>query len=138
MLWAVAGFGVSMIVFGLSESLWLSVAMLAISGAFDTVSVVVRHTLIQALPQTDAVRVAAVNTVFIGASNELGGFESGVTAALFGTARAIVLGGVGAIALVAAVAGLWPQVRQLGSLRDIRPMRTPRAVDEVVPATGTA
>lgn len=139
MLWAVAGFGVSMIVFGLSQSLWLSVAMLAISGAFDTVSVVVRHTLIQALPPDEMRgRVAAVNTVFIGASNELGGFESGVTAALFGTARAIVLGGVGTIAVVAAVAGLWPQVRQLGSLRDIRPMRTPRAVDEVVPATGTA
>jgi len=77
MLWAVAGFGVATIVFGLSKSFWLSFAMLAVTGALDNVSVVVRHTLVQALPP-DSVRgrVAAVNGVFIGASNDLGGYLS--------------------------------------------------------------
>jgi hypothetical protein len=136
MLWAVAGFGVATIIFGLSKSLWLSLAMLAVAGAFDTVSVVVRHTLIQVLPPDEMRgRVAAVNTVFIGASNELGGFESGVTAAWFGLARSIVIGGIGTLVVTFGVGAWWPQVRRLGSLKDVRPMPLdePRA-SEVVTA----
>jgi MFS family permease len=123
MLWAVAGFGAATVVFGLSKSYWLSFAMLAITGALDNVSVVVRHTLVQALPP-DSMRgrVAAVNGVFIGASNELGGLESGLTAAWWGPVASVVFGGIMTVFVVAAVAWLWPQVRQFGSLKDARPM----------------
>lgn len=122
MLWAVAGFGMATIVFGLSTSFWLSFVMLALTGAFDNVSVVVRHTLIQALPpESMRGRVAAVNGVFIGASNELGGLESGLTAAWWGPVRAVVAGGVGTLLVVAGVATIWPQVRRFGSLKDARP-----------------
>jgi MFS family permease len=127
MLWAVAGFGVATVVFGLSKSFWLSFAMLAVTGALDNVSVVVRHTLVQALPP-DGMRgrVAAVNGVFIGASNELGGMESGLTAAWWGPVASVVFGGVMTVVVVAAVAWLWPQVRQFGSLKDARPLESER------------
>ena len=123
MLWAVAGFGVATIVFGLSRSFWLSFAMLAVTGALDNISVVVRHTLVQALPP-DSMRgrVAAVNGVFIGASNELGGMESGLTAAWWGPVASVVFGGVMTVVVVAVVAWLWPQVRNFGSLKDARPL----------------
>lgn len=123
MLWAVAGFGAATVVFGLSRSYWLSFAMLAVTGALDNISVVVRHTLVQALPP-DSMRgrVAAVNGVFIGASNELGGLESGLTAAWFGPVAAVVFGGVMTMVVVAAVAWIWPQVLQFGSLKDARPI----------------
>jgi MFS family permease len=124
MLWAVAGFGLATIVFGLSKSFWLSFAMLALTGAFDNVSVVVRHTLIQALPpESMRGRVAAVNGVFIGASNELGGVESGLTAAWWGPVASVVFGGIGTLLVVAGVASIWPQVRQFGSLKDAGPVR---------------
>ena len=124
MLWAVAGFGVATIVFGFSKSFWLSFAMLALTGAFDNVSVVVRHTLIQALPpESMRGRVAAVNGVFIGASNELGGLESGLTAAWWGPVASVVLGGTGTLLVVAVVAALWPQVRRFGSLKDAKPVQ---------------
>jgi MFS family permease len=101
---AVAGFGVATIVFGLSHNLVLSLAALAVTGACDMISVYVRHTLVQ-LGTPDAMRgrVNAVSLVFIGASNELGEFESGFTAAWFGTEMAVVLGGAGTIIVV----GLW-------------------------------
>jgi MFS family permease len=120
LLWAVAGFGVATIVFGLSENFWLSLAMLFATGALDQISVVVRHTLVQLLtPDAMRGRVAAVNSMFIGASNELGGFESGLVAALFSPVISVVSGGIGTIAVVAAVALTWPQVRryrQLGGM----------------------
>jgi MFS family permease len=123
MLWAVVGFGVATIGFGLSRWFWLSFVMLALTGAFDNISVVVRHTLIQALPpESMRGRVAAVNGVFIGASNYLGGVESGLTAAWWGPVRAVVAGGIGTLLVVAGVAAKWPQVRRFGSLRDARPM----------------
>jgi len=131
MLWAVAGFGAATIVFGLSPWFWLSLLMLALTGAFDNVSVVVRHTLVQMLPPDNMRgRVSAVNNVFIGASNEIGGLESGLTAwalgALLGPVRgavaSVVAGGIGSIVVVGAVALLWPQVRRFGSLRDARPI----------------
>lgn len=125
MLWAVAGFGVATIVFGLSTSFWLSFLMLALAGAMDYVSVVVRHTLVQVLPP-DGMRgrVAAVNNIFISASNQLGGFESGLTAKLLGAVRSVVFGGIGTLVVVAAVALKWPQVRRFGSLADARPIGT--------------
>ena len=134
MLLAVAGFGAATIVFGLSHWFWLSFAMLALTGAFDNVSVVVRHTLIQTLPP-DSMRgrVAAVNIVFIGASNELGALESGLTAEWWGPQLAVVVGGAGTLLVVALVAWLLPQVRRFGSLRDVRPIeeRSPGAAADV-------
>jgi len=119
MLWAVAGFGAATIVFGLSRNYWLSLAMLFLTGAFDNISVLVRHTLVQVLtPDAMRGRVSAVNNVFIGSSNELGGFESGVTAALFGTVTSIVGGGIGTMVVVIVTALIWPEIRRFGSLRD--------------------
>lgn len=122
MLVAVMGFGIATIIFGLSKSFWLSFIMLFLTGAFDNVSVVVRHTLAQLLtPDSMRGRVSAVNSVFIGASNELGGFESGVTAAWWGPVPSVVVGGIGAITVVAVVATLSPPLRNFGSLHDARP-----------------
>jgi MFS family permease len=113
----VAIFGAATIVFGLSHSLWLSLAALAVSGAADMISVIVRGSLLQlATPPEMRGRVSAVNSLFIGASNELGEFESGLTAQWWGAVRATVIGGVGALA----VAGLWamwfPALRQADEL----------------------
>lgn len=122
LLWAVAGFGAATIVFGLSRSFWLSLAALFATGALDNVSVVVRHTLVQTrTPDWLRGRVSAVNNVFIGTSNELGGFESGLVAQLFGPVVSVVAGGIGTIAVVAAVGLAWPQVRALGSLQEQQP-----------------
>ena len=114
MLWGVALFGVSTVIFGLSESFAVSLAALAVLGAADMVSVYIRHMLVQ-LETPDEIRgrVSAVSAVFIGASNELGEFESGVTAAWWGVRPAVVVGGVVSIA----IAGLWarwfPQLARL-------------------------
>jgi MFS family permease len=104
LLGAVAVYGVAMLAFGLSTAFLLSMAALAVSGAADMVSVVIRQTLVQ-LETPDAMRgrVSAVNSVFIGASNQLGEFESGATAALLGPVGSVVLGGLGTLV----VAGLW-------------------------------
>ena len=117
LLWAVAGFGIVTIIFGLSHWFWLSLLMLALSGAFDNVSVVVRRTLVQmGTPDYLRGRVSAVSAVFIGASNELGGFESGLAAALLSPAIAVVAGGIGTIIVVLVVALLSPEIRRLKSL----------------------
>ena len=117
MLLAVTGFGVCTIIFGLSQWFWLSFAMLLMTGALDTVSVVVRHTLVQVLtPDNMRGRVSAVNNIFIGASNELGGLESGLTAAWMGPVRAVVTGGIGTIMTVIAVAMWSPEIRKYGRL----------------------
>ena len=104
LLGAVGLYGVAMIVFGLSTAVWLSLLALVISGAADMVSVVIRQTLVQ-LETPDAMRgrVSAVNSVFIGASNQLGEFESGVTAAWWGAVASVVAGGVGTMVVV----GVW-------------------------------
>ncbi|MGA3066404.1 MAG: MFS transporter [Tepidisphaeraceae bacterium] len=126
MLWAVAGFGVATIVFGLSRNFWLSIVMLFLAGAFDNISVLVRHTLVQVLtPDSMRGRVSAVNNIFIGASNELGGFESGLTARLFGTVVSVVGGGIGTILVVLATTSIWPQVGKFGSLVDAKPEPEP-------------
>jgi MFS family permease len=117
LLLAVAGFGVATIVFGISTSLWLSVAMLLILGALDNISVVIRSTLMLTYtPDEMRGRASAVNSIFISASNELGGFESGAVAALIGPVATVVLGGIGTILVVLGVAKIWPEMRQLKSL----------------------
>jgi MFS family permease len=122
LLWAVAGFGLATIIFGLSQWFWLSLSMMFLVGALDNISVVVRHTLVQTLtPDAMRGRVLAVNSVFIVASNDLGGLESGLTAWLFGPVISVVGGGVGTILVVVAAACLWPQILGIGSLHDIRP-----------------
>jgi hypothetical protein len=121
LLWAVAGFGLATLVFGLSRNPYLSFAMLFLSGAFDNISVVVRQTLVQGLtPDEMRGRVSAVNTIFIASSNELGEFESGIAARLVGSVPAVVLGGVGTILVVLGVVSIWPGLARLGSLHDIR------------------
>ena len=113
MLWCVAGFGVFTIVFALSRNLVLSLLALLLVGASDMVSVVIRLTLVQlATPDEMRGRVSAVNMLFIGASNELGQFESGLTAHWFGTVPAAVLGGIGTLLVIAAWAWLFPELRR--------------------------
>jgi MFS family permease len=139
LLWSVATFGVATIVFGLSRSVGLSLVMLFFTGAFDNISVIVRHTLVQVLtPDSMRGRVSAVNNVFIGASNELGGFESGLTARLFGPITSVVGGGIGTILVVIAVALIWPEVMKFGSLVDARPMEELKTGFEVVVPPGKA
>ena len=117
LLLAVAGFGTATLLFGISHNFWFSLAMLFFLGVFDNISVVIRSTLIQMLtPDEMRGRVSAINSMFIGTSNELGGFESGVLAGVFGPVISVVTGGVGAIIVVCAVAWMWPQLRQYKEL----------------------
>jgi MFS family permease len=117
MLWCVGGFGAFTIIFGLSRSLWLSLVALIFVGASDMVSVVIRATLVQiATPDAMRGRVNAVDMIFIGASNELGQFESGLTAHLFGTVPSVVIGGVGTIVVTGLWAWLFPAFRNTETL----------------------
>ena len=117
MLLAVAVFAIAIIGFGVSRNFYLSLGLLALSGMADNVSVVIRSTLIQLLTPTQMLgRVSAVNSIFIGSSNELGAFESGVAARLFGTVRAVVLGGSAALLVVGLTARLVPRLRNLGRI----------------------
>lgn len=121
LLIAVTAFGVATILFGLSQNYWLSLAMLLVIGASDNISVIVRQTLVQSLtPDSMRGRVSAVNQVFIGASNEIGGLESGVTAKLFGPVASVVGGGCGTLLVVMWVAAQWPQILRLGSLKELK------------------
>ncbi len=122
MLGAVASFGIATIVFGLSTSFMLSLVALAGMGAADMISVLVRQTTIQlATPDDMRGRVSSVNSLFIGASNELGEFESGVTAAWFGTVPAVIVGGVGTVMVVAIWAWRFPALRGLDRFTDVTP-----------------
>jgi hypothetical protein len=143
MLWSVAVFGVATILFGLANAncfgrwfqlpdaawFWLSFGLLALAGAVDNISVVVRHSLVQILtPDEKRGRVSAVNSLFIGTSNELGGFRSGIVAFFFteqtvlgnphatGAIISTVTGGIGTILVVLAVAWIWPEIRRYGKL----------------------
>ena len=117
---AVAIFGISTIVFGVSANLYLSLAALFVLGASDMVSVFIRSALIQfATPDPMRGRVSAVNMLFIGASNELGEFESGLTAAWFGTVPAVVIGGIGTMLVVAIWMKLFPPLRTVDRLADV-------------------
>jgi MFS family permease len=122
MLWCVALFGVATVVFGLSRSFALSLVALAVAGAADMISVFVRSALVQlATPEEMRGRVSAVNMVFIGASNELGEFESGVTAQWLGAVPAVVVGGLGTLAVVALWAWLFPKLRGVDRLTEVVP-----------------
>ncbi|HYG21532.1 MAG TPA: MFS transporter [Verrucomicrobiae bacterium] len=127
MLWSVAVFGVATIVFGVAHVLWLSFGALVVCGAVDNISVIVRQTLVQVLtPDEKRGRVSAVNSLFIGTSNELGEFRAGMVAHFLGpvvgnsiatgTIIAVVTGGVGTILAVIAVAWIWPELRRYGRL----------------------
>jgi len=127
LLWAVTGFGLATIGFGFSTWFWFSLLMLFTCGAVDNISVVVRHTLVQMLtPDDKRGRVSAVNNLFIGTSNDLGGFESGFVAQIFGPGMghtivagaviSVVSGGIGTVLVVGAVALIWPQIRKYGKL----------------------
>lgn len=117
LIWAVTGFGIATIVFGLSRSFGLSMAMLLILGGLDGISMIIRGTLVQLwTPDEMRGRVSAVNSVFIDMSNELGSFESGALAAAVGPIVAVVGGGIGTVIVVASVAWAWPELRRLGSL----------------------
>jgi MFS family permease len=117
MLWCVAGFGAFTIVFGLSHTMTLALTALLLVGACDMVSVIVRHTIVQLwTPDAMRGRVSAVNMVFIGASNEVGQFESGITAQWLGTVPAVIAGGVGTLAIVVLWAAFFPALRQVDQL----------------------
>jgi len=120
LLWAVAGFGVFTIVFGLSRSLTLSLIALLIAGASDMISVIIRATLtLLATPDEMRGRVTAVDMIFIGTSNEFGQFESGITAQWLGTVPAVVLGGIGTLLIVALWAWWFPDLRNAGELHEM-------------------
>lgn len=119
LLLAVAGFGLATIIFGLSHWFWLSLPMLFLLGACDNISVVVRSTLLLVrTPDEMRGRVGAVSSLFIGTSNQLGGFESGLVAQLFGPVVSVVVGGIGTILVVGLIAWRWPEMRHLGRLRE--------------------
>jgi MFS family permease len=120
LLLAVAAFALCIIAFGVSRSFVLSVAVLALSGVADQISVLIRSTLLQTLtPEHLLGRVSSVNSIFIGSSNEIGAFESGVTAKLLGTVRAVVLGGVASLGVVAIIASRVPRLRTLRRIDEL-------------------
>ncbi len=111
---SVFGFGLCIIIFGLSKNFYLSLIILALSGAFDSVSVVIRATIIQLMtPDNMKGRVSAVNSIFIGSSNEIGAFESGVAAKLLGTVPSVIFGGIMTILIVTVVTFVSPKLRNL-------------------------
>jgi MFS family permease len=117
LMFAVVIFGLATVGFGYSRWFWLSLLMLFICGFVDNVSVIVRHTLVQLLtPDAMRGRVSSVNNLFIGTSNELGGFESGFVANYFGPVFSVVSGGIATILVVAAVAWVWPEIAHFGRL----------------------
>ena len=122
LLYAVATFAVCIIGFGLSRSFLLSAVLLGISGMADNLSVLVRSTLLQVLTPTHLLgRVSSVNSIFVGSSNELGAFESGVAAKLFGTVTSVVLGGLASLGVVVGIGAGVPRLRRLGRIDQLVP-----------------
>ena len=121
LLWAIFGFGISIIIFGLSKSFWLSVFALFVLGALDGISMVIRQTILQLkTPDHMRGRVASVNSMFVGSSNELGAFESGLTAKLMGTVTAVVFGGTMTLLTVGITAFVSPTFRKLDLSKDVK------------------
>ena len=117
MLCCVGGFGIGTVVFGLSHTLWISCIALFITGATDMVSVVVRSSILQlATPPEMRGRVSSINWLFLGASNEFGEYESGLTAHWFGAVRAVVLGGIGSMMVTGLWAVFFPALRKADKL----------------------
>jgi MFS family permease len=122
MLWAVAGFGAAIVVFGLSRWFWLSFIALLLTGVFDNVSVVVRQSLVQLLtPDALRGRVTGVNQIFIGSSNEIGALRAGLMGALIGPVWAVLVGGLCTVGVVAFVTRAVPPLRRLAPLHTLRP-----------------
>jgi hypothetical protein len=116
-LGSVVLFGLCMIAFALSRSFWLSLTLLAVGGAADMISIYVRQTLMQVMVPTHMLgRVASVNQIFIGSSNEIGAFESGLAARLLGTVPSVVFGGLATLSVVAATAWRVPELRGLDKI----------------------
>jgi MFS family permease len=137
LLFAVFAFGAATVAFGFSTSYPLSLMALFLTGAFDNISVVVRHTIVQMLaPDAMRGRISAVNSMFIGASNRLSDFESGLTAKLWGPVGSVVFGGIGAIVVVIGAAFVWPELGKVGSLSELKsePMESgePAATDQTL------
>ncbi|MEO6907418.1 MAG: MFS transporter, partial [Abditibacteriaceae bacterium] len=119
LLWCVAGYGICMVIFGASKSFALSMIVLFFAGGLDSVSVMIRHTLVQVItPDYLRGRVSAVNGVFIGVSNELGGFESGTVAKFIGPVATVILGGIGTVLVVAGVVFKWPELAKVNTLQE--------------------
>jgi MFS family permease len=117
MLWCVAIFGAATVVFGVSRIVWVSLIALVLVGASDMISVVIRASILQlATPPEMRGRVSAVNWLFVGASNEFGAFESGVTAQWWGAVRAVIVGGIGSLIVTGVAAGLFPALRKADAL----------------------
>lgn len=124
LLYAVAAFALCIIGFGLSRSVYVSVALLAISGMADNVSVLIRSTLLQSLTPSHLFgRVSSVNSIFVGSSNELGAFESGVAAKVLGTVPSVLFGGAASLAVVGIVALSVPRLRRLGKIDELTPQQ---------------
>lgn len=114
MLWCVAGFGLCMIAFALSTNFWISLFVLIISGMLDNVSVVIRSTILQSYtPNEMRGRVSAVNSIFVGSSNEIGAFESGLAARFLGLVNSVVFGGAMTLLVVATTWKKAPKLRNL-------------------------
>ncbi len=125
LLAAVAAFALCIIGFGLSRSFMLSVGLLALSGMADNVSVLIRGTLLQVLtPEHLLGRVSSVNSIFVGSSNELGAFESGVAARLLGTVPSVLLGGAASLGVVATIALAVPRLRRLRQIDEVTPQQS--------------
>jgi MFS family permease len=131
MLLGVAGFGVATVVFGLSKIFWLSMAALVLTGMFDNISVVVRQTVMQMItPDAMRGRVSAITFLFISCSNELGELESGLTARWFGAVGSVVVGGIGTVLVVLGSMVVFPEIRKLGHLHELKPEEIAKATDE--------
>ncbi|MDQ8730290.1 MFS transporter [Bradyrhizobium sp. LHD-71] len=139
MLWSVVVFGIATIVFGLSTDFLVSLAALIVIGGSDMVSLVIRQTMIQmATPDAMRGRVSAVNSVFVGASNQLGSFEAGVMASLLGAAAAAVVGGFGTLLVVAAIAFYFPDLRKADRLHGGEKPSVPINENEIASISGEA
>jgi hypothetical protein len=123
LIYSVAAFALCIVGFGVSRSVVLSVVLLAISGMADNVSVLIRSTLLQVLTPAHLLgRVSSVNSIFVGSSNELGAFESGVAARLLGTVPSVVLGGLASLGVVFGISASVPRLRKLGRIDELTPV----------------
>jgi MFS family permease len=139
MLFAVAGFGVATLLFGVSQLFWLSIFALVLTGVFDNVSVVVRQTVMQMLtPDQMRGRVSSITFLFINCSNELGEFESGLTARWFGAVGSVLFGGVGTLLVVLGSTFIFPEISKLGRLHELKSADIAKATEEELEEQGNA
>jgi MFS family permease len=131
MLLGVAGYGLATLLFGVSKIFWLSLLALALTGMFDNISVVVRQTVMQMItPDAMRGRVSSITFLFISCSNELGEFESGLTARWLGAVGSVVLGGIGTLLVVLGSTFVFPEIGKLGRLHELKPAELARATEE--------